>query len=91
MAKGPDLTAGIVARRVACTCDELNNVLTGIMLRTGLLRQLSPDPMLQEIERLSLRARTAVQDLRSVADEVMDTDAGEGVTDTAIARRPVMG
>jgi hypothetical protein len=51
-------------------CDVLNNVLAGILLRAGLL-QISPSQAgLREIERLSLRAKMAVQSLSELANNL---------------------
>lgn len=66
----------IIADQIARTCDELNNVLTAIMLRAGLIADGSTA---QEIEQLSMRAKTAVQNLRVIADGLHEHDPGQRI------------
>lgn len=70
MATEQNYSASSVGYQVAGVCDELNNVLTGIMLRTGLLHQAQPSAALVEIEQLSIRARSSVEKLRTIADSL---------------------
>ncbi len=69
-------TRPIIADQLVHTCDELNNVLTAIMLRAGLLVGGNAGP---EIESLSMRAKTAVQNLRIIADGLQEHHRKEGV------------
>jgi hypothetical protein len=49
-----------VGLQLVRTCDELNNLLAAAMLKGGLLQLRPEDKTSEEIELLSLRARTAV-------------------------------
>ena len=68
-------TRPIIADQVVRTCDELNNVLTAIMLRAGLIVGGKDGP---EIESLSMRAKTAVQNLRVIADGLQEHHPKQG-------------
>jgi hypothetical protein len=64
-----------VGLQIGRTCDELNNVLTGIMLKAGLiLRWNTKDLTANEIELLAIRARTVVQALRVVSDSLVQLE-----------------
>ncbi len=68
-------TRPIIADQLVHTCDELNNVLTGIMLKAGMV--VGGNAGL-EIESLSMRAKTAVQNLRVIADGLQEHHPKEG-------------
>jgi hypothetical protein len=67
-----------VGLQIGRTCDELNNVLTGIMLKAGLiLRWNTKDLSANEIGLLAIRARTVVQALRVVSDSLIQLETLE--------------